>query len=91
MPALRDRITVSSVVQPGKFEYLDGLPDVLSRYGIKRWALSPQIQFRRNKPARLHPRLFPDSYKELPRLIELGERARSQRHDRRQLEPIAAG
>lgn len=74
-PRLRDRITVSSVVQPGKFDYLDGLPDVLERYGIKRWALSPQIQFRRNQPARLHPRLFPEAYKELPRLMELGERA----------------
>lgn len=75
LPALRDRITIASVVQPGKFDYLDSLPDVLNRYGIKRWALSPQIQFRRNKPARLHPRLFPAAYKEFPRLIELGERA----------------
>lgn len=74
-PSLRDRITVSSVVQPGKFNFLDDLPDVLGSYGIKRWALSPQIQFRRNKPARLHPRLFPDAFKELPRLMELGERA----------------
>ncbi len=75
MPALRDRITVSSVVQPNKFGFLDGVPEVLARYGIKRWALSPQIQFRLNQPARLHPKLFPDAYHELPRLIELGEQA----------------
>lgn len=36
--ALCDRITVSSVVQPDKFDCLDGLPDVLSRYGFERWA-----------------------------------------------------
>lgn len=72
---LRDRITVASVVQPGKFEYLNGVAEVLNRFGIKRWALSPQIQFRRNKPARLHPRLFPAAYQEIPRLISLGELA----------------
>ncbi len=75
LPELRDRITVSSVVQPDKYEYLDGIPEVLARYGIKRWALSPLIQFRRTKPGRLHPRLFPAIYKELPRLIALGEKA----------------
>lgn len=73
LPALRDRITVASVVQPEKYEYLSELPEVLARYGIKRWALSPLIQFRRTKPARLHPRLFPAIYQELPRLIELGQ------------------
>ncbi|MGH1480737.1 MAG: radical SAM protein [Geminicoccales bacterium] len=75
LPELLDRITVSSVVQPDKYEYLDGIPEVLARYGIKRWALAPLIQFRRTKPGRLHPRLFPALYKELPRLIELGEKA----------------
>lgn len=75
LPALRERITVASVVQPDKFEYLDGVAEVLSEFGIKRWALSPQIQFRRNKPARLHPRLFPSIYQEIPRLIALGEHA----------------
>lgn len=74
LPELLDRITVSSVVQPDKYEYLDGIPEVLARYGIKRWALAPLIQFRRTKPGRLHPRLFPAIYKELPRLIELGEK-----------------
>lgn len=75
LPELRDRITVSSVVQPDKYEYLDGIPEVLARYGIKRWALAPLIQFRRTKPGRLHPRLFPAIYEELPRLIELGDKA----------------
>ncbi len=75
LPELRDRITVSSVVQPDKYEYLDGIPEVLARYGIKRWALAPLIQFRRTKPGRLHPRLFPAIYRELPRLIEIGEKA----------------
>ena len=74
-PALLDRITVSSVVQPDKYEYLEGIPEVLAEHGIKRWALAPLIQFRRTKPAQLHPRLFPAIYKELPRLIDLGEKA----------------
>jgi len=74
-PELRDRITIASVVQPDKYEYLAHVPDVIARYGIKRWALSPLIQFHRNKPACLHPRLFPAIYKELPRLIELGQAA----------------
>ena len=72
---LRDRITIASVVQPDKYEYLADVPDVIARYGIKRWALSPLIQFHRNKPACLHPRLFPSIYEELPRLIELGQAA----------------
>jgi MoaA/NifB/PqqE/SkfB family radical SAM enzyme len=75
LPELRDRITVSSVVQPDKYEYLDGIPEVLARYGVKRWALAPLIQFRRTRPGRLHPRLFPAIYQELPRLIERGQRA----------------
>ena len=75
IPALRDRITVASVIQPDKFDYLDGVAEVLSKYGVKRWSLSPQIQFRRGKPARFHPRLFPAAYEEIPRLIGLGERA----------------
>ena len=72
---LRERITVASVVQPDKYEYLAQVPDVIARYGIRRWALSPLIQFHRNKSACLHPRLFPAIYKELPRLIELGQAA----------------
>jgi MoaA/NifB/PqqE/SkfB family radical SAM enzyme len=75
MPELRDRITIASVVQPDKYEYLAELPEVIAHYGIKRWALSPLIQFHRNKPACLHPRLFPAIYEELPRLIELGRSA----------------
>jgi MoaA/NifB/PqqE/SkfB family radical SAM enzyme len=75
LPELRDRITVSSVVQPDKYEYLDGIPEVLARYGVKRWALAPLIQFRRTRPGRLHPRLFPAIYQELPRLIERGQKA----------------
>lgn len=75
IPELRDRITIASVVQPNKYEYLEKIPEVLARYGIKRWALGPQIQFRRTRPARLHPRLFPAIYDELPRLIELGRAA----------------
>jgi len=75
VPGLLDRITVSSVVQPDKYEYLAEVPRVIARYGIKRWALSPLIQFHRNKPACLHPRLFPAIYEELPRLIELGQAA----------------
>lgn len=75
LPELRDRITITSVVQPDKYDYLNGIPEVLVRYGIKRWALSPLIQFHRNKRACLHPRLFPAIYKELPRLIELGQAA----------------
>ena len=74
-PELRDRITIASVVQPDKYEYLADVPKVIARYGIKRWALSPLIQFHRNKPACLHPRLFPAIYEELPRLIELGQAA----------------
>ena len=74
-PELRDRITIASVVQPDKYEYLADVPEVIARYGIKRWALSPLIQFHRNKPACLHPRLFPAIYEELPRLIELGQAA----------------
>ncbi|MDH3659007.1 MAG: radical SAM protein [Alphaproteobacteria bacterium] len=74
-PELLERITIASIVQPDKYEYLNGLPEVLARYGIKRWALSPLIQFHRNKPACLHPRLFPAIYEELPRLIELGQAA----------------
>lgn len=75
LPKLRDRITIASVIQPDKYEYLNDIPEVLRHYGIKRWALSPLIQFRRTKPACLHPRLFPTIYKELPRLIELGQAA----------------
>jgi hypothetical protein len=74
-PALQQRVTVSSVVQPERYSDLDGLPEVLARHGLKRWALAPLIQFRRNKPARLHPRLFPAIYDQLPRLIERGEAA----------------
>lgn len=74
-PRVRDRITVSSVVQPDKYEYLSDIPGVLVRHGIKRWALAPLIQFRRTKPARLHPRLFPAVYDELPLLIEKGREA----------------
>ena len=75
LPELRDRITITSVVQPDKYEYLADVPEVIARYGIQRWALSPLIQFHRNKPACLHPRLFPAIYEELPRLIELGQAA----------------
>lgn len=75
LPELRARVTITSIVQPDKYEDLHAIPAVLARNGIKRWALSPLIQFRRTTAAQLHPRLFPALYSELPKIMATGREA----------------
>jgi sulfatase maturation enzyme AslB (radical SAM superfamily) len=45
---LRDRLLVTSVLQPGKRGYLEGLPGLLASLGIRKWVVTPLYKIRKS-------------------------------------------
>lgn len=58
--ALRDRMIVASVLQPGKGHYLDSMPELLSQIGVRQWIVTPLYKIRKSDiggPADDHERI----------------------------------
>lgn len=43
---LRDRLIVTSVLQPGKSHYLAGIPELLRNLGVEQWVVTPLYKVR---------------------------------------------
>lgn len=43
---LREKLIVTSVLQPNKSHYLDSIPELLSNLGVTEWVVSPLFAFR---------------------------------------------
>lgn len=48
---LKDRLLVTSVLQPGKSHYLDDMPQLLQQLGIQEWVVSALFKFNNHDPA----------------------------------------
>lgn len=47
LPGMAERITISSVLLPGRTEYLNGMPRLLKDLGIRQWAVSPLLEIKK--------------------------------------------
>lgn len=48
---LKDRLLATSVLQPGKSHYLEGMPQLLQQLGMKEWVVSALFKFTNGNPA----------------------------------------
>lgn len=46
--SLKDRLIVTSVLQPGKRNYLEGVPSLLAELGIQKWVITPLYRIRKS-------------------------------------------